>query len=954
MQARTPRVGLPLRTPPSAHSRPAQGGRERGAASEPGTVSSKSGYDFRAASEPGTMSCKGGHDFRRVAIRRKSNPSYLLPGTPRPWSRPSSHLHLGRAETDTFRIQPSADAPGSSTCPKITIVPLSVKSSTSTLIDQNVSDEEAQGINGKTPAKHSAASPKPQVPPKPLHLQNPSLSSIHQAPRQKALSSAAPRMEEVKPASAACVSKEKSSKISDLISRFEGGSTLSSYSDLKKTSAMNPNAPRTPGRLGLTTTPQHKLLSQHPPQKQGDDPGPAQGVQTCVANGVAEAQNQVECEEDKAAATGPDMPIQTSEPLLGVSLVNGERDESTTGPASPTTNDCDAEASDSSCRTPSADPALPLEEGKADTEAKAQEREDGDSPLEPERLDQPQETKETNEQKLHNIANELLLTERAYVNRLDLLDQVFYCKLLEEANRGSFPAEMVNKIFSNISSINAFHSKFLLPELEKRMQEWETTPRIGDILQKLAPFLKMYGEYVKGFDNAMELVKNMTERIPQFKSVVEEIQKQKICGNLTLQHHMLEPVQRIPRYEMLLKDYLRKLPPDSPDWNDAKKSLEIISTAASHSNSAIRKMENLKKLLEIYEMLGEEEDIVNPSNELIKEGQILKLAARNTSAQERYLFLFNNMLLYCVPRFSLVGSKFTVRTRVGIDGMQIVETHNEEYPHTFQVSGKERTLELQASSEQDKEEWIKALQETIDAFHQRHETFRNAIAKDNDSQSEVSTAELGKRAPRWIRDNEVTMCMKCKESFNALTRRRHHCRACGHVVCWKCSDYKAQLEYDGGKLSKVCKDCYQIISGFTDNEEKKRKGILEIEAAEVSGNSVVCSFLQYMEKSKPWQKAWCVIPKQDPLVLYMYGAPQDVRAQATIPLLGYIVDDMPRSADLPHSFKLTQSKSVHSFAADSEELKQKWLKIIFLAVTGETPEAPNEHSATLDDHPEPK
>ncbi|XP_058511634.1 FYVE, RhoGEF and PH domain-containing protein 4 isoform X1 [Ochotona princeps] len=561
---------------------------------------------------------------------------------------------------------------------------------------------------------------------------------------------------------------------------------------------------------------------------------------------------------------------------------------------------------------------------------------------------------ETNEEKLHKIANELLLTERAYVSRLELLDQVFYCKLLEEANQGSFPAEMVNKIFSNISSINAFHSKFLLPELEKRMQEWETTPRIGDILQKLAPFLKMYGEYVKGFDNAMELVKNMTERTPQFKAVIEEIQKQKVCGNLTLQHHMLEPVQRIPRYELLLKDYLRKLPPDSPDWNDAKKSLEIISTAASHSNSAIRKMENLKKLLEIYEMLGEEEDIVNPSNELIKEGQILKLAARNTSAQERYLFLFNNMLLYCVPRFSLVGSKFTVRTRVGIDGMKIVETHNEEYPHTFQVSGKERTLELQASSEQDKEEWIKALQETIDAFHQRNETFRNAIAKDNDMQSEVSTAELGKRAPRWIRDNEVTMCMKCKESFNALTRRRHHCRACGHVVCWKCSDYKAQLEYDGGKLSKVCKDCYLIISGFTDSEEKKRKGILEIESAEVSGNSVVCSFLQYMEKSKPWQKAWCVIPKQDPLVLYMYGAPQDVRAQTTIPLLGYTVDDMPRSADLPHSFKLTQSKSVHSFAADSEELKQKWLKIILLAVTGETADGPSEHVATMDDHPEPK
>lgn len=29
---------------------------------------------------------------------------------------------------------------------------------------------------------------------------------------------------------------------------------------------------------------------------------------------------------------------------------------------------------------------------------------------------------------------------------------------------------------------------------------------------------------------------------------------------------MLEPVQRIPRYELLLKDYLKKLPRDNPDY----------------------------------------------------------------------------------------------------------------------------------------------------------------------------------------------------------------------------------------------------------------------------------------------------------------------------------------------------------------------------------------------------
>lgn len=52
----------------------------------------------------------------------------------------------------------------------------------------------------------------------------------------------------------------------------------------------------------------------------------------------------------------------------------------------------------------------------------------------------------------------------------------------------------------------------------------DSNPRIGDILQKLAPFLKMYGEYVKNFDRAMELVNIWMERSTQFKTIIQEIQ----------------------------------------------------------------------------------------------------------------------------------------------------------------------------------------------------------------------------------------------------------------------------------------------------------------------------------------------------------------------------------------------------------------------------------------------
>lgn len=47
----------------------------------------------------------------------------------------------------------------------------------------------------------------------------------------------------------------------------------------------------------------------------------------------------------------------------------------------------------------------------------------------------------------------------------------------------------------------------------------------------------------------------------------------------------------------------------------------------------------MHKLLEVYERLGGEEDIVNPANELIKEGHIQKLSAKNGTAQDRHLFL---------------------------------------------------------------------------------------------------------------------------------------------------------------------------------------------------------------------------------------------------------------------------------------------------------------------------
>ncbi|XP_021167384.2 FYVE, RhoGEF and PH domain-containing protein 1 isoform X1 [Fundulus heteroclitus] len=603
------------------------------------------------------------------------------------------------------------------------------------------------------------------------------------------------------------------------------------------------------------------------------------------------------------------------------------------------------------------------EEARGGARRRREFSEEGDSDLEeeaeltlvlaPPKADRQDSVELSVHQRVFNIANELLLTEIAYVSKLHLLDQVFCARLLEEArSRSSFPCDVVQGVFSNICSIYCFHQQFLLPALQKRMEEWDSSPRIGDILQKLAPFLKMYGEYVKNFDRAMELVNIWMERSAQFKAIIQEIQREERCGNLTLQHHMLEPVQRIPRYELLLKDYLNRLPEDAPDYRDAQKSLELIATAAEHSNAAIRKMERMRKLLKVYELLGGEEDIVNPTNELIKEGHILKLSNKNGTTQDRYLILFNDRLLYCVPKLRLIGQKYSVRARIDVDGMELKETSSVAVPsRTFLVSGKQRSLELQARTEGEKKDWIQAIQATIQRHEQTMESCRHLSCWLREDEStpphSPSCVELGKRAPTPIREKEVTLCMKCQEPFNSITKRRHHCKACGHVVCGKCSEFRARLSYDNNRTNRVCVDCYVTLVGVSpspgglSSSTQRRRSILEKQASLAAENSVICSFLHHMERGggRGWQKAWFVIPENEPLVLYIYGAPQDVKAQRSIPLIGFEVSQ-PESCDRlerRHAFKISQSHLTLFFSADGEELQRRWMDILSRAGRGEEP-----------------
>ncbi|XP_022100585.1 FYVE, RhoGEF and PH domain-containing protein 1-like isoform X2 [Acanthaster planci] len=521
----------------------------------------------------------------------------------------------------------------------------------------------------------------------------------------------------------------------------------------------------------------------------------------------------------------------------------------------------------------------------------------------------------------HKTAFEVLTTERTYVDTLYLINEIFL-KGIEKENQKQhwFPPTVVNEIFSNISSIYRLHSAVLLPDLDERLKDWERNPCLGEVLKKNAPFLKLYSDYVSNFDNAMKQLNQWMSKVPKFAATVSQLQNHELCGNLALQHHMLTPVQRIPRYELLLKDYIKKLPDGSKDKADADKALTIISGAAQHSNDMMKSMDQFEKLLKINQKI-DGENIIDPTRHLLKEGKITKIAAKNKEPQDRYIFLFNDILLCCEKKRLLTSANYKVKLKMEVDGMKVLDSNS----CRFIIESKTKSIEFQTNSEEEREDWMRVLLSAIQEMYWKKETFRtNDAVGDRQNGDEYGVKAKfvpGESCPRWIKDDETSMCMRCGTDFK-LTKRRHHCRACGAVVCHKCSNFEAPLEYDDNKMNKVCIKCYYVIKG--DEEEIKKLARRSL-IPEIDEDNSFSSFL-YLHYKGAWTKFWVVVTEQDMFVL---KAPKDVRPVFTLPIKLYNIRNInDTDAERDHVFKLSDSRTVHTLSAESKELKRRWMTVL--------------------------
>ncbi|XP_015202862.1 FYVE, RhoGEF and PH domain-containing protein 5b [Lepisosteus oculatus] len=549
------------------------------------------------------------------------------------------------------------------------------------------------------------------------------------------------------------------------------------------------------------------------------------------------------------------------------------------------------------------------------------------------------------------IAKDLMDSENTHVKALKLLHEDFRNAVMSAVTEAGDPVleeDKLCEILSELPQIYQFHQD-ILSDLESRIANWEEYQRIADVLLSRRLQFNIFTPYITQYDRNMALLEECCQKSLAFSLVVKQFEQSPACGNVSLQHQLLKVIVRILQYRMLLTDYLNNLSPDSAEYEDTQAALVIVSEVADRANDSMRKGENLLRLVHIEYSVRGQKDLLQPGRVFVKEGTLMKVSRRNR--QPRHLFLMNDVMLYTYPQ---QDGKYRLKNTLSLTEMKVSKPIIENVHNALKIENNNCSITLSASSCGEREDWYHALSRAISDHSKGQGTFSSSNSCEAREKLWMS---LGEKAPTLVPVSHVMMCMNCASDFS-LTLRRHHCHACGKIVCRACSRNKYPLKYLKDRVAKVCDRCYAelkkrggVCPGAGENsshqsnrlsgrplsavfqnihppilwKNRKSSSALTQVAASAEGSSMSGSLHRCKRSRRTWKKLFFLIKDK---VLYTFSASEDKVASESLPLLGFTVKQPEKAegAEATMMFQLYHKKTLYyTFKAEDSYTAQRWI-----------------------------
>ncbi|KAL7315632.1 RHO1 GDP-GTP exchange protein 2 [Mucor circinelloides] len=257
------------------------------------------------------------------------------------------------------------------------------------------------------------------------------------------------------------------------------------------------------------------------------------------------------------------------------------------------------------------------------------------------------------ERKRQECIYELIYTEQDFVRDLQYVHEFWVEPLLSQdiIDDDKRREQFVKQVFYNIADIRHVNTE-LSRALEARQAEKYLVSSIGDVILDHVRYFHPFVEY-----GAHQVIGKFTfelekKRNPLFAQFVEETERKPESRRLELNGYLTKPTTRLGRYNLLLREILKRTPDDNPDKEAIPRIMDIITTYLEQVNIEAGKCENFFNLQQIGERLEFKSpaDYVDlkleqPGRQLLMKGRMKRKGNSSSEASDLQVFLFDHYLV---------------------------------------------------------------------------------------------------------------------------------------------------------------------------------------------------------------------------------------------------------------------------------------------------------------------
>jgi FYVE/RhoGEF/PH domain-containing protein 5/6 len=169
------------------------------------------------------------------------------------------------------------------------------------------------------------------------------------------------------------------------------------------------------------------------------------------------------------------------------------------------------------------------------------------------------------------------------------------------------------------------------------------------VLRGFAPFLKGYTRFVSGHGGCEARRLRLLRERPRLAAFVAAAEADPSCACQSLASLLVMPVQRVPRYVLLLRELAKHTPVGHADARETGRALELVTAVAATLNDAIARAEASLGVLALQAALTPhpQPSLVAPHRLLVRCGWLSKLCRPLPRLQRYAVFLLSGALCEC-------------------------------------------------------------------------------------------------------------------------------------------------------------------------------------------------------------------------------------------------------------------------------------------------------------------